>query len=116
MGSRGVGDSALVWSQVTEGLAAEGESGDIGGESAVGLDKIISRYDHPLWSTRFGHRDELQGHYGGDFFVVERFAAAIRNGEPSPIDVRTAVTWSVVTELSARSIAAGGDPVEFPRL
>lgn len=116
LGSRGVGDAALVWSEASDGPEAEGAFSDVTGDSAIGLDKIISRYDHPLWSSRFGHRDELHGHDGGDFFVVERFAAAVRSGESSPIDVRTAVSWSVVAELSAHSIAAGGEPVKFPRL
>lgn len=80
------------------------------------------------WSSLWDHAGEFEsdqwrgrveiaaesGHGGGDFFVLEEFAAAIAEGRPPSIDVYDAVQWSVVVPLSVESIRRGGVPVEFP--
>ena len=53
------------------------------------------------------------GHGGGEFFILEDFARAVRTGV-SPIDVYDAVTWSSIMPLSAESFARGGAPVAIP--
>lgn len=49
-----------------------------------------------------------------DFFVVNAFVESIKRGVAPPLDVYDAAAWSAVSELSERSIAAGGAPQPFP--
>lgn len=72
-----------------------------------------AEFEHPLWRE---HRAAAAstGHGGGDYFVLREFAAAIREQRRPLIDVYDAVTWSCLTPLSERSIAAGNIPVPVP--
>ena len=54
------------------------------------------------------------GHGGMDFIEDLRLIDALRQGRPLDMDVYDAAAWSVVTELSERSVARGGAPQEFP--
>ena len=76
-------------------------------------DPYIERYDHPLWK-RHEQLAVGAGHGGMDFFVVHGFIEAIRRGEPLPMDVYDAAAWSVISPLSERSVAHGGEPQPFP--
>ena len=73
----------------------------------------IERYDHPLW-RRHEERAVGAGHGGMDFFVVHGFVEAIKRGESLPMDVYDAAAWSVISPLSERSVAHGGEPQAFP--
>lgn len=77
------------------------------------LSKYLEEFDHPLWRTH-GEKAQQAGHGGGDFFVLDEFASAIREGRPPLIDVYDAVTWSSITPLSVQSISAGNAPVAVP--
>jgi hypothetical protein len=54
------------------------------------------------------------GHGGADYFTVNAFLNALRDGRPSPIGAAEAAAWSAITPLSGKSIAAGSVPVAFP--
>lgn len=71
------------------------------------------QYDHPLWKQQL-EQARAAGHGGGDHFTVQHFYDCLRHGREPSIDVYDAVTWSVLIELSKRSIAQGGSTVEYP--
>jgi predicted dehydrogenase len=73
----------------------------------------MEQYDHPLW-RRYESDAVGAGHGGMDFFVVHGFVEAIKRGEALPLDVYDAAAWSVISPLSERSIAEGGEPQQFP--
>ena len=54
------------------------------------------------------------GHGGIDFFVVRAFIESIKREVKPPIDVYDAVSMSVISPLSEKSIENGSSPVEFP--
>lgn len=112
VGSRSQAETPLVWFEAGFGPA----SGISGADDFRCLQELADEYEHPLWRDHFGHEDVLEGHDGGDFFVVERFVTAIHEPTTPVIDVRKAVTWTIVNELSERSILRGGQPVSFPEL
>lgn len=72
-----------------------------------------AEFDHPLW-TAMQERAAGAGHGGMDFIEDYRLIKCIREGLPTDQDVYDAVDWSVIVELSERSVAKGGEPQEFP--
>jgi hypothetical protein len=56
------------------------------------------------------------GHGGGDYFVVQDFVQAIRQGKTPPIDVYRAMDYTVPGLISEQSIAQGGVPLAVPDL
>ena len=73
----------------------------------------LEKYDHPLWK-KYEVQAEGAGHGGMDFFVVHAFIESVKNKVQPPLDVYDAAAWSVVSPLSERSIANGGEPQDFP--
>jgi predicted dehydrogenase len=73
----------------------------------------LDRYDHPLWK-KYGPKAQDSGHGGMDFFVVHAFIEALKRGEPMPIDIYDAVTWSAISPLSEMSVARGNKTLTFP--
>ncbi len=73
----------------------------------------LEKYDHPLWK-RYEDRATGSGHGGMDFFVLNAFVESVKRRVAPPIDVYDAAAWSVITPLSERSIANGGEPQDFP--
>ena len=71
------------------------------------------KYEHPLW-RRQADQAAGAGHGGMDFFVIQAFVEALKQGSPMPIDIYDAVTWSAITPLSEMSIRAGFQTVPFP--
>lgn len=101
---RGLGDEHKIY------LKAEGDHSD----SAEW--RPLSDFNEYL-PERYRIATEEQrnaGHYGGDFFIVQDFIDAIRNGSKPPIDVYDACEWTAVALLSELSIANGGRPVDMP--
>jgi len=76
-------------------------------------DPFLEKYDHPLWKK---YEDQAEGasHGGMDFFVIHAFIESVKNKVKPPLDVYDAAAWSVVSPLSERSIANGGEPQDFP--
>jgi predicted dehydrogenase len=104
------GEDPLVW---IEGRAA-GEAH--GSERWQSLWDYAAEYEHPRWRERGAVAREA-GHGGGDYFIVEDFVRAVREGAAGSgpaVDVYDAVTWSSVFPLSAESVQRGGQPVAIP--
>lgn len=99
-----------IWMDLNDGIYLDGTSP---GHSWEPAGPYLDRHDHPLW-MRHAPRDEGAGHGGMDFFVVNAFVESIKRGVAPPLDVYDAAAWSAVSELSERSIAAGGAPKPFP--
>jgi len=77
------------------------------------VDSYLQQYDHPLWKSM----EEISkgaGHGGMDFIEDYRLIECLRKGLPMDMDVYDAAAWSVVSELSECSIAAGSRPMKFP--
>lgn len=70
-------------------------------------------FDHPLW-RQLEERSEGALHGGMDFIEDFRLVEALRLGNRMDMDVYDGAMMSAVVELSGRSIAAGGTPVEVP--
>ena len=88
----------------------EGESANHTWEPA---DKYRKDYDHPLWKA-LGKKASDFGHNGMDYMVVYRLIQALHTGAPPDMDVYDAAAWSVVSELSERSVANKSRPMDFP--
>lgn len=112
LAARYAGEDPLVWLEGRSPGASEGLPGREPAEWES-LWTYADEFEHPLWRA---HLEQAQqaGHGGGDFFVLDEFASAVRDQRPPAVDVYDAVTWSCVGPLSARSIAGGGQPVRFP--
>jgi predicted dehydrogenase len=77
------------------------------------FDEYLTKYDHPLWKS-FENNADGAGHGGIDFFIVRAFIESIKRGVKPPLDVYDAVSMSVISPLSEKSILNGSSPVEFP--
>jgi hypothetical protein len=76
------------------------------------LENYAAEYEHPLWKA---HAQKAKGGHGGmDYIEDYRLIEALRTGTPTDMDVYDAVAWSVVSELTERSIADRGRSVDFP--
>ncbi len=75
--------------------------------------KYLEKYDHPLWK-KYEDKAAGSGHGGMDFFVIHAFIESVKRKITPPLDVYDAAAWSVVSSLSERSIANGGEPQDFP--
>ena len=75
-------------------------------------DKYLEEFDHPLWK-RFQDQAAGSGHGGMDFFIFRAFVEALKGAEPV-IDVYDAVSMSVISPLSEKSIRLGSASVKIP--
>ena len=91
-----------------------------GGEAwETNLAKWFEEFDHPLWKKVADVAAKLPkegtgGHGGMDFVMRWRIVQCLREGLPLDQDVYDAATWSCISELSEKSVAAGGAPMEVP--
>ncbi len=104
------GEDPLLWLARDTAPAANGTEPERHWSS---LWDYAGEFESDQWRGRVEIAAE-SGHGGGDFFVLEEFAAAIAEGRAPTIDVYDAVLWSSVVPLSIESIRQGGAPVEFP--
>jgi len=74
--------------------------------------KYLKQFDHPLWK-KFHDQAAGSGHGGMDFFVVRAFIETLKGAEPV-IDVYDAVSMSVISPLSEKSIRLGSSAVKIP--
>lgn len=75
--------------------------------------KYLEEYDHPNWK-KYGEEASKAGHGGSDYLCFLDFVTAVRNKSEAPIDVYDAVTWSIITELSEKSVNDKSRAVDFP--
>ncbi|TMO70272.1 Gfo/Idh/MocA family protein [Pseudoalteromonas aurantia] len=72
------------------------------------------KYDHPLW-VKMGEEAQRNGGHGGmDFLMFWRMIYCLRNGEPLDQDVYDGAAWSVISPLSAQSVANRSNSVDIP--
>jgi predicted dehydrogenase len=67
----------------------------------------------PEWPA-FGKEAQEAGHGGGDFFVINQFAASIRENKAPYLDVYTGVDMTLVGIMGYKSALQNGQPVEIP--
>jgi predicted dehydrogenase len=77
------------------------------------FENYFEEYEHPLWKAQ-AEKGEGRGHGGMDYIDDYRLIQCLRNGKPMDMDVYDAAAWSVVSELSERSVAKRSRPVDFP--
>lgn len=77
------------------------------------MDNYLGQFEHPLWKKE-GEQARGAGHGGMDFLEDFRLVRALRTGAYPDMDVYDAAAWSVVSELSERSVANKSKPVDFP--
>lgn len=78
------------------------------------LDAWYERHEHPLWSAIHAEAEEAGGHGGMDFVMLWRLVDCLRNGEPLDQDVYDGAAWSVISPLSAESVADRGNSKTIP--
>jgi len=78
------------------------------------LEKIMQKYEHPLWKKMGELAKKGGGHGGMDWLMVWRMVYCLRNGEPLDQDVYDAAAWSVVGPLSEQSIANRSKSLDVP--
>jgi predicted dehydrogenase len=87
-----------------EKIYIEGKSPEHAWEST---DKYKQEYEHPLWKAL--------GESGGmDYIENYRLIKSLRTGIYPDMDVYDAAAWSVVSELSERSMAGKSRSMDFP--
>ena len=99
-----------LWMDVNNSIYVEGKSQPHTWDNAG---EWLKKYDHPLWK-KYASDSEGAGHGGMDFFVIHAFIEAAKRGEPTPMDVYDAATWSSITPVSENSIDMGFATVDFP--
>lgn len=78
------------------------------------MDKWFAKYDHPLW-TRVGQEATMRGGHGGqDFVMLWRVVTCLRNGLPVDQPVYDGAAWSVLFDLSDRSVRNRSAPQTIP--
>jgi hypothetical protein len=75
------------------------------------------KYDHPLWKALGKKANKYRawdwsGAY--DYLMLHQLVSALQSNREPPLNVYDAATWSAITELSERSVAAGGGVQAFP--
>jgi len=102
-----------LWYEDNKSIYIEGESPDHTWEDFYAyIEK--NDHEHPLWKEYFALGVEERGHGGMDYLVLRAFVEdGIKKSRP-PIDTYESALLSVVTPLSERSIALGGQSVPVP--
>lgn len=82
------------------------------------MDKWYARYEHPLWKKISAAATERGGHGGMDFVMLWRIVHCLRNGLPIDQPVYDGAAWSVLFDLTDRSVrnrSAAQDVPDFTR-
>jgi len=77
------------------------------------LEKFYEEFEHPLWKSDRA-KQATRGHGGMDFLEDFRFISCLRAGLPTDQNVYDAAAWSVVCELTDRSVADRSRPQDIP--
>jgi len=100
-----------IFSETLKSIYIEGVSPEH--DEWESINKYNPKYSHPLWLALHG-KAKGAGHGGSDFIELYRLIDALRKGKPTDMDVYDAATWSVISELSERSVAHRSRPQDFP--
>ena len=99
-----------IWQKDANSIYIEGETKDE--HRWEDEDRLIKEFDHPLWK-RFEDKAQGSGHGGMDFFILRAFIESLKGAKPV-IDVYDAVSMSVISPLSEKSIRLGSASVKIP--
>ena len=99
-----------IWQKDANSIYIEGETKDE--HRWKDEDRLIKEFDHPLWK-RFEDKAQGSGHGGMDFFILRAFIESLKGAKPV-IDVYDAVSMSVISPLSEKSIRLGSASVKIP--
>jgi predicted dehydrogenase len=77
------------------------------------LQKYADKYEHPIWRA-LQEQSKDAGHGGMDYIEDFRLVQCLRAGTPTDMDVYDGAAWSSVSELTEKSIASRGQPVDCP--
>jgi hypothetical protein len=72
-----------------------------------------AEYDHPLWKAN-AEGAQGNGHGGADYIMLQRLIKCLQTGTYPDMDVYDAADWSVISELSERSVARKSRSMDFP--
>jgi len=75
---------------------------------------LREKYRHPLWRQVGELAKKAGGHGGMDFLMDMRWVYCLQNGLPLDMDVYDLASWSCLCEITERSQAKRGAPVEIP--
>jgi hypothetical protein len=79
----------------------------------VDASTLLGEFEHPLWKE-IAAQAQGAGHGGMDFIEDYRLIKCLREGTPTDMNVYDAAALSAVVELSGKSVARRGQPVEVP--
>ncbi|MFL2982770.1 MAG: Gfo/Idh/MocA family oxidoreductase [Candidatus Neomarinimicrobiota bacterium] len=99
-----------IWQKDARSIYIEGKTKDA--HRWEDEDKLLKEYDHPLWK-RFQDKAQGSGHGGMDFFILRAFIESLKGAKPV-MDVYDAVSMSVISPLSEKSISLGSAAVKIP--
>ncbi|MEA3421933.1 MAG: gfo/Idh/MocA family oxidoreductase, partial [Acidobacteriota bacterium] len=99
-----------IWMKDGDSIFIEGRSEHHKWEPS---EPYLKEYDHPVWK-KHSESAEGSGHGGMDFFVENAFIESVKRRVKTPLDAYDAASWSVISPLSEKSIAEGGEPQQFP--
>ena len=75
---------------------------------------LREKYAHPLWKQIGNLAMKAGGHGGMDFLMDLRWVYCLQNGLPLDMDVYDLASWSCLCEITEKSQAKRGAPVEIP--
>lgn len=76
--------------------------------------ELREKYKHPLWKQAGELAKKAGGHGGMDFLMDLRWVYCLQNGLPLDMDVYDLASWSCLCEITEKSQARRGAPVEIP--
>jgi hypothetical protein len=77
------------------------------------MSEYYAEHEHPLWKS-MQEKAKGAGHGGMDYIEDYRLVQCLRRGEPTDQDVYDAAAWSVISELTERSVANRGQTQDVP--
>ncbi len=77
------------------------------------IEEFHDEYDHPLWKKLISEA-EGKGHGGMDYMEIHRLVECLHSGTEPDMDVYDAAAWSVISDLSERSVADRSRTLDVP--
>ena len=84
------------------------------GFDAKFTEECRKKYMHPMWKDVGAIASKVGGHGGMDFIMDLRWVYCLQNGLPLDMDVYDLASWSCLCEVTEKSQAKRGAPVEIP--